>query len=286
MTPYDIWHLSEADIDDYAALALLPSRRASVETHLQSCAACRTDVERNVEGTVLGARVDRSWELTADRVDRPRRNWLHRLAVAFGVADHFARLLAASAAFRLAWFASVVLVVAAGIAIARGDLGPVAFLLLSPLVPVVGVAASYGGSGRAPNMSAFEQATPFGQLRLLLVRTAAVTAASMIVLAAVSLVVPNLGLNAVAWLLPTLALTTCTLALATRWSPDRAAFVVAIGWLLLLAVVATALPLAERPTATDLGALAAPVQWLSLVVLVVSATAFLSRRHTIDLPTR
>lgn len=285
MNPTD-WHLSEDLVTRYAEMTLAPSRCASVEAHLQECARCRTLVAHSTATSAMGPRIDHAWSLAVDRIDRPRRNWLHRLVAAVGVPDHLARLIGSSATFRSAWFASVGVVVAAGIAIAHGDLGPVPFLLLSPLVPVVGVAATYAGTSGANDFRAFELATPFGELRLLLVRTASVTVGSILVLTLTSLLLPSIGLDAIAWLLPALALTTTTLALATRVAPERAAGVVAVGWLITLFTVATLLPRAGRPTATDLGALAVPLQLTALALLVASTTAFTVRRHEIELPNR
>ena len=286
MSPTDTWHLSDDLVARYADMTLAPSGRASVEAHLQGCAACRALVADSPAVSAMAPRIKAGWSRTVDRIDRPRRNWLHRLAAAAGVPDHLVRLVAASTAFRSAWVVSVALVVAAGIAIAHGELGPVPFLLLSPLVPVVGVAAAYAGTNGPADFRAFESATPFGELRLMLVRTTAVTVASILVLALASLLLPSIGVEAVAWLLPALALTATTLALATRLAPERAAGAVAAGWLITLFTVGTLLFHASRSTATDLGALAVPLQLTALVLLVASAATFAVRRHEIELPNR
>ena len=278
------WHLDDDLLAAYAALAVSPSQRASVEAHLLSCASCRALVAERGAASALRQRLDDAWSLTVERVDQPRRTWMHRLAVALGVPDHLARVIGTSAAFRSAWMVSMALAVGAGVAIARGELGPVPFLLLAPLVPVVGVAAAYGGSTRANDSRAFELATPFGELRLVLLRAAAVTASSIVLLGLVSLIVPTAGLEAVAWLLPALALTTTTLALTTRFTPERAAEMVALGWVCVIAAAAFELPSRRRPTAPDLAGIAAPLQVTALVLLVVSTALFIARRHRLELP--
>jgi len=280
------WHVEPDLLDRYAAFDLGPSGRASVETHLQACASCRARVARSDIADALAPRLDAAWARAADQIDAPRSGWLHRLLTAVGVPDHLARVIGASVAFRSAWLASVVVAIVAAVAIARGDLDPVPFLLLSPLLPVVGVAASFGGNSRAHNFRAFELATPFGELRLVLLRSAAVTATSIVLLGTASLVLPTTGLDAVTWLLPALALTTTTLALSTRFTPERAATGVAVGWLFLVAVIAVELPRASRPTGTDLGAIAMPLQLTALVLLVASGWLFLARRDQLDLPAR
>ena len=211
---------------------------------------------------------------------------LRRVDTAADLHDHLARLVGASVGFRAAWIASLALAAVAGLAIARGDLGPVPFLLLSPLVPVVGVVAAFGGSSLAAGCRSVEIATPFGELRLVLLRTAAVTTTSILLLSATTLALPTTGPDAVAWLLPALALTTTTLALATRFAPERAATAVAIGWLLGIAVIAAEMPRASRPTAAELGAIAAPLQLTAMALLLGSSTVFLLRRDRLDLPTR
>lgn len=285
MSP-DSWHVEPDLLDRYAAFDLGPSGRASVETHLQACSSCRARVADSGIATDLAPRLDAAWARTADRIDAPRSGWLHRFSTAVGVPDHLARVIGASVAFRTAWLVSVVVAAGAAVAIARGDLAPVPFLLLSPLLPVVGVAASFGGNSRAHNFRAFELATPFGELRLVLLRSAAVTATSIVLLGAASLVLPTTGTETVAWLMPALALSITTLALSTRFTPERAAVGVTIGWLLLVAVIALELPRDSRPTGTDLGALALPLQLTAALLLVVSGWLFLARRDQLELPTR
>ncbi len=280
------WHLDADQVERYADLALLPSARASLEAHLQSCATCHGLVADSEAATRLAPRLDRTWAATVDRIDAPRRRWLHRLAAAVGVPDHLARLVAISGAFRAAWLASIAAAVTAGIMVDRGEIGPVPFLLLAPLVPVVGVAAAYGGSSRVNDCRAWELPTPFGELRLVLLRTSAVTATSVAVLGALSPFLPTVGLEAVAWLVPALALAAATLALTTRVAPEQAATGVALGWLTTVATAALLLPRVDRPTATDLGALAWPLQIVAALVLVASVTTFATRRQTIELPVR
>lgn len=278
------WHLEPDQIDAYTRAALTPAARASAEAHLEACPSCRAGVASAVSSGALATRLERNWAATADRLDTPRAGGLERLAATVGVPDHLARVIGASAGFRTAWLLATALAVGAGLALANGEVGPVAFLLLSPLVPVAGVAAVFGRRGAGSR--AMETATPFGELRLMLLRTAAVTATSMVLLGAASLAVPTTGLEAVAWLLPALALTTTTLALATRFAPEQAALSVGVGWLLLIAVVTVELPPDARPTGAELGALGAPLQLTALALLITSTSVFLVRRRHVDLPTR
>lgn len=280
------WHLDASTIDGFTTVALTPSAQASAEAHLEACPSCRAAVASSAGNGALAARLDRTWAEAAARIDAPRGGRLERFATAAGVPEHLARVIGASAGFRSAWLASLALAVVAGLAVAAGELGPVPFLLLSPLVPVAGVVAAFGGTSHAAGSRAMEVATPFGELRLVLLRTVAVTVTSIVLLGATTLALPASGPDAVAWLLPALALTTTTLALTTRFVPERAAAAVAAGWLLVIAVIATELPRAGRPTADELGGIAAPLQLIALALLILSSGVFLRRRDHLDLPTR
>lgn len=280
------WHLDEDQIDDFTAAALAPADQSSAEAHLEACPTCRGAVASSAQAGALAARLERVWSETAESIDAPRGGRLERFATVVGLPDHLARVIGASAGFRAAWLASITVAVVAGLAMARGDLGPVPFLLLSPLVPVAGVATAFGGSSAAAGGRSVEIATPFGEPRLVLLRTAAVTATSILLLGATALASTATGLEAVAWLLPALALTTTTLALTTRFTPERAAGVVAVGWMLFVAVLATELPRASRPTADELGAIALPLQLTAVALLILSSAAFIVRKDRLDLPAR
>jgi hypothetical protein len=64
--------------------------------------------------------------------------------------------------------------------------------------------------------------------------------ASSLVLLASSLLLPEGGAFRVAWLLPAIAVSAITMAMATRFDPRRAAAVVGSAWLVLVIIVAGA----------------------------------------------
>jgi hypothetical protein len=123
-------------------------------------------------------------------------------------------------------------------------------LALAPVVPVVGVALSYGP--HADPLHEIAAATPRGGLRLLLTRTAAVLAVSLPLLTLAGLLLPASGApGAAAWLLPGLALTLASLALA-GWVGSRAATAVTGGgWCAAVLVPAPAGPEASLAHLTD-----------------------------------
>ncbi|MFG2884039.1 hypothetical protein ACGFYV_17375 [Streptomyces sp. NPDC048297] len=103
-------------------------------------------------------------------------------------------------------------------------------LAVAPVVPVAGVALSYGPY--ADPLYEVAAATPGGGLRLALIRTAAVLGVSLPLLTLAGVLLPASGAPAAAaWLLPGLALTLGSLALASFVGCRTASAVTAGGWL-------------------------------------------------------
>ncbi|MFE4986065.1 MULTISPECIES: zf-HC2 domain-containing protein [unclassified Streptomyces] len=138
-------------------------------------------------------------------------------------------------ALRGSWVVAVLLVVggAFGLAHGAGVQGARSLLLaLSPVLPLAGVAVSYGR--HADPLYEITAATPSGGLRLLLTRTAAVLAVCVPLLTAGGALLPPVAgfPGAAAWLLPGLALTLATLALGSFVGCRAAAATLGGGWLL------------------------------------------------------
>ncbi|MEU0048579.1 zf-HC2 domain-containing protein [Streptomyces sp. NPDC006309] len=222
----------------------------------------------------------------------PRLPWAGR---AFGgtVPSRFLRLLwATGPAVRGAWLPAVVAVAVGALVLSYGAGYPGARALLlavAPLVPVAGVALSYGP--HADPLHEVAAATPGGGLRLALTRTVAVLAVSLPLLTLAGLLLPASGApGAAAWLLPGLALALATLALASFTGCRTAAGVTGGGWLLaVLAAPATA-P-SGAATARLAGQLsrcldgaAAQSGWAAAAAL--SAALLLARRPVYDRPLR
>ncbi|MZE75821.1 zf-HC2 domain-containing protein [Streptomyces xinghaiensis] len=135
------------------------------------------------------------------------------------------------------WLLSLILVTAAAVLLARlsGTAAARPLLLaVAPLLPVAGVAASYGR--HADPLYEAVAATPAAGLRLLLVRTGWVLAVCVPLLTAAGLLMPEPdgGPGAHAWLLPGLTLTLLTLLVASCCGCLRAAASTGTAWLLLL----------------------------------------------------
>lgn len=210
----------------------------AVEAHLEACAACRAGLAGAVatHGPDVAAVTDRAWHVVASRLSprAPRRAWRPKLF-----------RWAAPAA--LPWLAMTVFVPVAALVFdlaARGmdRTGPPVLLLLAPVVPVLGVAASW--SRRFDPMGELVCATARSGLALVLRRTLAVLVVVIPVLAVAGALA---GAAPALWLLPCLACTAGTLALGARLGVARAAVAVTAAW----AALVVAPGLSRPPAALD-----------------------------------
>ncbi|MFF7331138.1 zf-HC2 domain-containing protein [Streptomyces sp. NPDC090306] len=222
------WHVAEEDLRAYARGELAPPLLWSADTHLAACAHCRTLLAEAGEPGAL----DAGWARLDAELDAPRRGPSERVLVRLGVADHTARLLTATPVLRRSWLGAVVFVLTATVLAVRTVDTPTLFLGLAPLLPLAGVALSFGPFADPT----YEMAVvaPLHGFRLLMIRTVAVLAAGLVLNGLATLALPGYGLLALAWLLPALALTATGLALSTRLGPVTGPAAVGGGWLVLL----------------------------------------------------
>lgn len=229
------WHVTAAEIHRYREAALDRVTAASVEAHLTDCGACRSLVVADRDW------VERSWSAIAERVEPGGAGVIERTLVRLGVPGHVARIVAVSPALRLSFLLAVVLVTAfavlASISNPTGDTYRV-FLVVAPLLPVVGVAFAYGRL--VDPVFEWTLASPIDSFRLLLLRTVTVLAVSIpIGLVAWPLVPAPSALGFTAWLLPALALTLVTLALSSRLEVWLAGSMVGGGWAAVMLIAFT-----------------------------------------------
>lgn len=220
------WHASSALLDAYLTGSLTAWEAASVEQHLNVCADCRLAVGPRVPRPDL----DRAWEGVRSTVERPPAPVAIRWARRLGLPEPTAVLLTAAAALRTAWLSSSV--VALGFAflaakVAGGStLWP--FLLVAPLVPVMGVAASYGPA--TDPLETLITTSPYGRTRLVLVRTLAVLTTTLPVAFLLGLLLPGPLWVAAAWLGPAFAMLPVMMAVATFAGPRVGAGLVSLAW--------------------------------------------------------
>jgi len=249
-------HASERLLARYAAGDRLPGDGLwAIEAHLESCAECRGRLARHVgeRSPELSALVADVWSgletrLAATAPAPPRRRWV--------------RWSAAWVAPALpAWIVMTVLVTLLGVLfdLLRPDSAAEVslVLLVAPVLPVLGVAASWGrGTDPAYEITA---ATPRAGLQLVFRRTAAVLVVVIPVLLAAGWAT---GMTPWLWLLPCLAFTTGTLALGRALGMFRAVASLIAVW----AGVIVAPTLAQDRVSFALRPEALPV-WAAICVL-------------------
>jgi hypothetical protein len=145
------------------------------------------------------------------------------------------------------------------------------FLAVAPIIPVVGVAFAYGrlvDPAYELTMSA-----PIDSLRLLLLRASIVLSVSILFGVAAWPLVPAPGvLGMSAWLLPSLALTLVTLALASHLEIWIAAATAGLGW-----GIVVSLSMAQE---TDIFGARAQLAYVGLIC--VAGFAIVMRRNSYD----
>ena len=281
-----VWHASAGLVARYADGSLAEPDAWSLEKHLESCPGCAALVSRAVRGTAAGAVLD---EVREAVLGAAPAGAARSVAAPAPALSRLARLLwAAGPAVRGAWLPAVLLVAVGAMVLGYGGGVPGAralLLAIAPVVPVAGVALSYGP--HADPLYEVVAASPAGGLRLALTRTAAVLAVSLPLLTLTGLLLPASGAPAAAaWLLPGLALTLGTLALASFVGCRTAAGVTAGGWLCAVGAPVPGAPggeittrLAEQLSRCFDGA-GAQGAWAAAAVL--SAALLMARRPAYD----
>lgn len=284
------WHVSEALAARYAAGSSAEPDAWSLEKHVEVCGGCAARVSAAVRagesGPVLAdvrATLLETVRTGADPQRGPAHPWPAGPPRRMG-ASRWARVLwAAGPALRGAWLVAVFVVVAAAVGLAYGagfqGARPV-LLAVAPVLPLVGVAVSYGR--HADPMYEIGVATPSGGLRLLLTRAAAVLGVCVPVLtAAGALLPPVTGVpGAAAWLLPGLALTLAALALGSFVGCRAAALTLTGGWLLAVTGPVLGRPGATTGLAQYLAGPAAQGGWAAAAVACAGLLAL--RRRSFD----
>ncbi|MET9506145.1 zf-HC2 domain-containing protein [Streptomyces sp. NPDC006622] len=265
------WHVAEEDLRAYARGELAAPLLWSADTHLTGCAECRS----RLAGAVDPVALDAAWERLDAELDAPRPSPVERLLVRLGVADHTARLLTATPVLRRSWLLAVMSLLVMTVVTVHVVDRPALFLALAPLLPLGGVALSYG-----PALDpSYEMAlvAPMHGFRLLMIRTVAVLTAGLAFNGLATLALPGYGLLALAWLLPALALTATGLALTPRLGPVLAPVLVGGVWLTLLVVAQ-----AQAHSATTLVPFTAAGQSVAAAVAVLATVLLHQTRDRFD----
>ena len=221
------WHVSPEMATSYRVGELAGARAASVEAHVMACELCRTLLRPS--DTVALERLAMIWDGVEDQVDQPRITLIERLLIFCRVPADEARLLASAPSLQLSWLVALLSVVGGTSLLSQqADRFTLVFVVLAPMLQVVSVAAAYG-----PHLDPtyeLTRSTPYPTTRLLMLRTVAVLAVSLLLTAAAALTLTD-EWAAVAWLLPSLALVSVTLLLAKWIDLNLAGSVVCVAYL-------------------------------------------------------
>jgi hypothetical protein len=262
------WHADDALLEGYTTGSLRAIEAASVEQHLVHCADCRAALRPHSDVVTL----DLAWLDVRDRVERRPQPAAVRLARRLGLREPVSVLLAATTTLRTAWLTSAFIALGFAFVASRFSDGTTLwpFLLVAPLVPVLGVASAYGSS--AESLDSLVVTSPYGRTRLVLVRTLAVLVVALPFAALMGISLPGPPWVAVAWLGPALMLVPILLALASFVGPRPASAVVALGW--------TAVVLLSVRHLSPTWPVESEVQLTMLALALLSGAALLVRART------
>ena len=278
MTPHPTWHADQELLAGYVAGTLSRSRAASLESHLTSCASCRA----SMVPLASPDRLARNLVAVIESVDQPRKHRLESALVRVGVPEHVARVLVVSPSERGPWVVGVVVALLVAVAAeAFSGSGGALFVLLvaAPLLPLAGVAAAATFRDDPAREILAAVSTP--GFSVFLMRALAVVAPTIVVALGAAMLFPELGWEAVLWLLPSFGLMATTLALGS-WLPIRV-----VAWTLGAVWVFAAAIAAQGTSAADwVGSYAAfrPAgQVVLLVVTLIAGVVVAVRRDSFDL---
>jgi hypothetical protein len=228
--PTPAWHVDEALLRRWVAGGAGAASAASVEQHVVRCPVCRARVAEATASVDAPALPDLNqvWTGIRDGLELPRASRAQKMLRRLGLTDADALLLVSAPAMRAAWVNALGLVLAfvGAAAFFQESRVILAFLIVAPLVPMLGVALTYRSDGEG----VFEQeaATPYSPVRLVLLRTIAVLAATMPLVVVAGLLLP--ADLALAWLVPALGFTAVLLAASTWIDSVVAAAVLTLAW--------------------------------------------------------
>ncbi len=268
------WHIDSASAQRYARHTIDEVTAASVEAHVSACGSCAAAVSAAVEETHEGL-LDNVWAKVDELLDAPRVGVIERSVRSVGCSPATARVIAATGRAQWSCLSAVALSLTLAVfASTTGDDAAFAlFLLFAPIGPLVATAVAFERFGEP--VESLLRTVPTALWTIALVRSAAAVVPS-IVLTALSIPILNeRGWLALAWMLPSFALSVAALALSNWMRPGQSALVVTLIWM--------SLPVVARLQAeTVLDAMAGTAQLTSIAVVLAAGTVFVTRRPTFD----
>lgn len=261
------WHVADELVAMYVEGTLDLAAQSSVETHVTQCEACRV----RANDLVPVSELDDIWQQVVVGTAAPELPRTLKVAARLGLPDADGVILRASSALHRPWLLSV------GGALLFAILGTwftgedqrLFYLLLAPLLPALTVTSTYDSTDPVRELTA---STSYNKLRIALLRTVAAVSVALPLVLVVGLVLPGVGTQAFAWLLPSLALTLLALNLLTWLTASTTAGVIATLWLCFVMALRTGDAIAAAATPQVQAAFTAAAM-VAAGVLVVRLTS-------------
>jgi hypothetical protein len=270
------WHVDGADLVEYATGETRQVMLASIEAHLLACAECREALAVQVDGgrrqaEQAGAVDDRTWAAIADQIDRgrlplARSSRLLRVSVSSPPMAVMTSLLALA-----------LIAVVSFARIGQPRFATTMLVILGPLVPLVGARVAF--SARIDPAGAMAAAAPLSAGRVSVTRAfVAAWIASLAGLAVSPLTTIGLS-ESIVWLLPALAVSAATVAIATFVDPTIPSVVLGAAWIVAVLAWLEGVPRGLKGISTEGLVSHRPLVQIALFVITVCALAVCALRR-------
>jgi hypothetical protein len=266
------WHVDGDDLAAYAEGRTGAVMLASIEAHLIACERCRSALSHQVHAD--DTHDEHVWAGIAERVDRGNRlfSWSSRLLMVSLSSPPLALVTALLAGML------IVFVCVARVSEARH--ATAVLVSVGPLVPLVGARIAFGRHVDPAGTMAASAPLAAGR-----VASARALVATVIACLAGIVVSPLTTLDArdsIVWLLPALALSAISVAIATYVDSTLPTVAFSIGWLAVVGAWLGEVPRSLRGVSVDGLATDRPAVQAALLVATVGAFAVCVVRRDAD----
>ncbi|HUF98478.1 MAG TPA: hypothetical protein VMM60_10145 [Ilumatobacter sp.] len=268
------WHVDTVSAQRYAERATDPTTSASVESHIAACSTCATAVSAATE-RLHGDLLMDVWSEIDRELDAPRLGIFERAVRAVGCPEATSRVVAATA--RAQWSCLSAVALSVGLAVFASQSGNdgafLLFLLFAPIGPLAATAAAF--ERFAEPVEDLLRTVPTSLWRIALIRSISAVVPSILLTALSVPILSERGWLALAWMLPSMALSVAAFALSKWLGVQRATVVVTFAWLVIPVVV-------RLRGDVLIDAMAHEAQFVSVAVLLVGAVTVATQRTTFD----
>ena len=271
------WHVDGDDLAAYAEGRTGAVMLASIEAHLIACERCRSALSEHVHAGDTGD--DLVWSAIVDRVDRGNSLFARSSRL------RSSRLLVVSLsspplAFVTLLLAGILIAFVCAARLSNARDATTVLVSVGPLVPLVGARIAFGRSiDPAGTMAA---SAPLAAGRVASTRALVVTVIACVAGILVSPLTTLDARDSIVWLLPALALSAISVAIATYVDSSLPTVAFAIGWLAVAGAWLGEVPRALRGLSVDGLATHRPAVQAALLVATAAACVVCVVRRDAD----